>query len=255
MGDPLLRIDRISKSFGTRTVLREVSLDVARGEVCCIIGPSGSGKSTLLRCINHLEPVSTGRVLVDGEIIGNEEIRGLLVERRPGDIARQRAQMGMVFQHFELVRHRTALDNVALPIRLVKRRPWAQARARAQQLLESVGLADRSAAYPAQLSGGQRQRVGIARALALDPRLLLLDEPTSALDPELVGEVLDVIRKLTEAGRTMVVVTHEMRFAREVADRVVFMDDGHILEEGSPAQVFGSPQHERTADFLSKVIA
>lgn len=254
MSAALLRIESVTKRFGERTVLDGVDLEVARGEVCCIIGPSGSGKSTLLRAINHLEPVTSGRVLLDGEIIGNEEVNGRLVERRQRDIARQRARMGMVFQHFELVRHRTALDNVALPIRLVRRESWPTARTRALDLLAAVGLGDRGGAYPGQLSGGQRQRVGIARALALDPEVLLLDEPTSALDPELVGEVLEVVRRLADLGRTMLIVTHEMRFAREIGDRIVFMDEGRILEVGTPEQVFTAPRHERTAEFIAKVI-
>jgi polar amino acid transport system ATP-binding protein len=219
-----------------------------------MLGPSGSGKSTFLRCINHLEKINAGRLSVDGELVGYRERGGKLHELREKEVAHDRAQIGMVFQHFNLFPHMTALDNVTLaPIR-VKDLPRSDARNRGQQLLQQVGLGDKLDTYPVALSGGQQQRVALARALAMEPKLMLFDEPTSALDPELVGDVLDAMRQLARDGMTMLVVTHEIGFAREVADQVVFMDEGVIVESGPPAQVLGSPRHERTRAFLSKVL-
>ena len=219
-----------------------------------MVGPSGSGKSTFLRCINHLEQVNAGRLYVDGELIGYRERGGKLHEMAPRDAARQRRDIGMVFQHFNLFPHRTALENIVEAPMRVKRVKKDAALARAKDLLDQVGLAAKADAYPAQLSGGQQQRVAIARALAMNPKLMLFDEPTSALDPELVGEVLAVIKKLAGEGMTMVVVTHEMGFAREVADKLVFMDGGVIVESGNPREVMANPKHERTKEFLSKVM-
>jgi polar amino acid transport system ATP-binding protein len=250
----MVRADRVSKSFGSLEVLKSISLTVERGEVLCLVGPSGSGKSTFLRCINHLERVDAGRLEVDGELIGYTERAGRLYEMHPKEAARQRRDIGMVFQRFNLFPHMTALENVAeAPIRVKGTRRDA-ARARAHELLARVGLGSRADAYPAHLSGGQQQRVAIARALAMDPKLMLFDEPTSALDPELVGEVLAVMKQLAESGMTMIVVTHEMGFAREVADSLVFMDGGVVVESGQPREVLGNPQHERTRAFLSKVL-
>ncbi|MDL1901632.1 amino acid ABC transporter ATP-binding protein [Anaerolineae bacterium CFX9] len=250
----MVRAESVCKNFGALHVLKGVTLDVGRGEVLCMVGPSGSGKSTFLRCINHLEQVNAGRLYVDGELIGYRERGGKLHEMAPRDAARQRRDIGMVFQHFNLFPHRTALENVIeAPIRVKKVKKEA-AVARAKDLLDQVGLAAKADAYPAQLSGGQQQRVAIARALAMNPKLMLFDEPTSALDPELVGEVLAVIKKLAGEGMTMVVVTHEMSFAREVADKLVFMDGGVIVESGPPREVMANPKHERTKEFLSKVM-
>ncbi|CDP82403.1 polar amino acid ABC transporter ATPase [Mycolicibacterium farcinogenes] len=252
--EPMVRAESVCKNFGALHVLKGVTLDVGRGEVLCMVGPSGSGKSTFLRCINHLEQVNAGRLYVDGELIGYRERGGKLHEMAPRDAARQRRDIGMVFQHFNLFPHRTALENVIeAPIRVKKVKKEA-AVARAKDLLDQVGLAAKADAYPAQLSGGQQQRVAIARALAMNPKLMLFDEPTSALDPELVGEVLAVIKKLAGEGMTMVVVTHEMGFAREVADKLVFMDGGVIVESGPPREVMANPKHERTKEFLSKVM-
>ncbi|WP_396903287.1 amino acid ABC transporter ATP-binding protein, partial [Mycolicibacterium sp.] len=225
----MVRAESVCKNFGALHVLKGVTLDVGRGEVLCMVGPSGSGKSTFLRCINHLEQVNAGRLYVDGELIGYRERGGKLHEMAPRDAARQRRDIGMVFQHFNLFPHRTALDNIIEAPMRVKRVKKDAAVARAKDLLDQVGLAAKADAYPAQLSGGQQQRVAIARALAMNPKLMLFDEPTSALDPELVGEVLAVIKKLAGEGMTMVVVTHEMGFAREVADKLVFMDGGVIV--------------------------
>lgn len=234
-------------------MLRGVSLEVQLGEVLCIIGPSGSGKSTMLRCINYLERPSSGRIYVDGQLIGNRLERGRFVELSANELAVQRQHIGMVFQSFNLFSHMTALGNVMeAPIR-VKMEPKAEVERHARELLARVGLVDKADTYPVQLSGGQQQRVAIARALAMRPKLMLFDEPTSALDPEIVGEVLDVMRGLANDGMTMVVVTHEMVFAREVSDRVVFMDGGVIVEEGSPDQVLGHPSHQRTRQFLSRI--
>ena len=251
---PMVRAEQVCKNFGSLRVLKGIDLEVAAGEVLCLVGPSGSGKSTFLRCINHLERVDAGRLYVDGELVGYREKGDKLYEISPKQAARQRRDIGMVFQHFNLFLHRTALENVIEAPMLVKGQSRADATDRARELLATVGLAAKADAYPAQLSGGQQQRVAIARALAMDPKLMLFDEPTSALDPELVGEVLGVMRDLADAGMTMVVVTHEMGFAREVADTVAFMDDGVVVESGTPADVLGAPRHQRTKDFLSKIL-
>jgi polar amino acid transport system ATP-binding protein len=251
---PMVHADRVSKSFGSLEVLRSISLTVNRGEVLCLVGPSGSGKSTFLRCINHLERVDAGRLMVDGELIGYVERGDRLYEMHPREAARQRRDIGMVFQRFNLFPHMTAVENIAeAPIR-VKGLKKDDAHAHARELLARVGLASRADAYPAHLSGGQQQRVAIARALAMEPKLMLFDEPTSALDPELVGEVLQVMKQLAESGMTMIVVTHEMGFAREVADSLVFMDGGVVVESGDPREVLSNPQHQRTRSFLSKVL-
>jgi len=244
----------VHKRFGRNEVLKGIDLEVAPGEVMCLLGPSGSGKSTFLRCINHLEKINRGRLSVDGELVGYRQDGERLHELRESEVARKRAEIGMVFQHFNLFGHMTALENTTCAPMHVKGTPRDQAVARAQELLGRVGLSDKLDAYPAQLSGGQKQRVAIARALAMEPKLMLFDEPTSALDPELVGEVLDAMKQLAREGMTMVVVTHEMGFAKEVADKVVFMDDGLVLESGPPEQVIANPQHERTRAFLSKVL-
>ena len=250
---PAVRIADVHKRFGRVDVLKGVSLDVRPGEVCCIIGPSGSGKSTLLRCVNHLEKVQAGRIWVDGRMIGYADHGDYLQELDEREIQRRRAQVGMVFQRFNLFPHLTALENlVEAPIGVAKR-PRTEAIAAARQLLADVGLAHKADAYPRHLSGGQQQRVAIARALAMKPRVMLFDEPTSALDPELVGEVLAVMKRLAEDGMTMIVVTHEIGFAREVADTVVFMDDGRIVEQGSAREVIAAPRHPRTRDFLARV--
>ena len=251
---PMVSAQGVHKSFGALEVLKGITLDVAPGEVMCLIGPSGSGKSTFLRCINHLETVNAGRLYVDGVLVGYHERGGKLHEMHPRDAARQRRSIGMVFQRFNLFPHMTALENVAEAPVVVQGRRKAEAAAQARELLARVGLADKAQAYPAQLSGGQQQRVAIARALAMQPRLMLFDEPTSALDPELVGEVLDVMRQLADEGMTMIVVTHEMGFAREVGDQLVFMDAGVVVEAGPPKEVLAAPQHERTKAFLSKVL-
>jgi polar amino acid transport system ATP-binding protein len=251
---PMVRAQGVHKSFGHVDVLKGIDLEVGRNEVMCIIGPSGSGKSTFLRCINHLEKINSGRLEVDGRLVGYREHGGKLHELRDREVAAQRRDIGMVFQRFNLFPHMTALENVVEAPVGVKRMGRGDARARGRELLERVGLADRMHNYPNQLSGGQQQRVAIARALAMDPKLMLFDEPTSALDPELVGEVLDVMRGLAADGMTMVVVTHEMGFAREVGDTLVFMDDGVVVEAGDPKQVLSDPQHTRTQAFLSKVL-
>ena len=254
MSDVMLKAEGVHKRFGATEVLKGISLEVRRGEVVCLLGASGSGKSTFLRCINHLEKIDAGRLSVDGELVGYRQVGGRLHELRERDICRHRAEVGMVFQRFNLFGHMTALQNIIEAPVHVRGVPRAQAVAHARQLLERVGLADRSDAYPNQLSGGQQQRVAIARALAMSPKLMLFDEPTSALDPELVGEVLDVMKALARDGMTMVVVTHEMGFAREVADRVVMMDQGRIIESAPPEQFFSAPSHERTRQFLSKIL-
>jgi polar amino acid transport system ATP-binding protein len=250
----MVSAEGVHKRFGRNEVLRGITLAVAPGEVMCLLGPSGAGKSTFLRCINHLEKINSGRLSVDGELVGYRQVGEKLHELRESEVACKRAEIGMVFQHFNLFPHMTALENITCAPINVKGVPREQARARASELLGRVGLADKLDAYPAQLSGGQQQRVAIARALAMDPKLMLFDEPTSALDPELVGEVLEVMQQLARDGMTMVVVTHEMGFAREVADSVVFMDDGVVVECGPPAEVLGNPRHERTRAFLSKVL-
>jgi polar amino acid transport system ATP-binding protein len=250
----MVQAQAVHKRFGRNEVLKGITLSVDRGEVMCLLGPSGSGKSTFLRCINHLEQINSGRLSVDGELVGYREAGDKLHELHEREVARKRAEIGMVFQHFNLFQHMTALENVTLaPIR-VAGLGRAQARERASSLLNRVGLGDKLDAYPVALSGGQQQRVAIARALAMEPKLMLFDEPTSALDPELVGDVLDVMRALARDGMTMIVVTHEMGFAREVADSVVFMDAGAVVESGKPADVLSNPQHERTRAFLSKVL-
>ena len=251
---PMVDAVTVSKSFGSNEVLKSISLKVQRGEVMCVIGPSGSGKSTFLRCINHLERIDAGRLSVDGELVGYRQKGEKLYELKPSEASRQRRDIGMVFQHFNLFPHMTALENVIeAPIR-VKGVSKSDAVARGRDLLARVGLAAHASHYPSQLSGGQQQRVAIARALAMDPKLMLFDEPTSALDPELVGEVLDVMRELAKSGMTMVVVTHEMGFAREVGDSLVFMDGGVVVEAGDPKDVLTNPQHQRTKAFLSKVL-
>jgi len=252
---PMVKALSVTKRFGTLAALDDVSLEIAAGEVVCIVGPSGSGKSTLLRCINQLERIDAGAIWVDGELAGYRQDGARLVELIDRDIARQRLASGMVFQRFNLFAHMTALQNVIEGPVTVLRQPKAAAIAEAEALLARVGLAEKRDAYPSELSGGQQQRVAIARALAMKPRLMLFDEPTSALDPELVGEVLAVMRDLAKSGMTMVVVTHELGFAREVADRVVFMDQGRLVEQGPPAQVLGAPTHPRTRDFIAAVLS
>ncbi len=250
----MVRAEQVCKSFGALEVLKGVTLEVERGQVLVLVGPSGSGKSTFLRCINHLEQVSAGRLYVDGQLVGYRERGGKLHELPAKEAARQRRDVGMVFQHFNLFPHRTALENIIEAPVHVKRVKRDAALSRARDLLDQVGLSSKADAYPAQLSGGQQQRVAIARALAMEPKLMLFDEPTSALDPELVGEVLSVMKKLAQEGMTMVVVTHEMGFAREVADQLVFMDGGVVVERGAPREVMANPKHERTKAFLSKVM-
>lgn len=253
----LVQLRDIHKSFGLREVLKGIDLDVHKGEVVCILGPSGSGKSTLLRAINFVERPTSGFVHVGDQIIGyhqDPKEPGLLHELKEDQIARQRANMGMVFQRFNLFPHMTVMQNITHAQRLVKGTRLPAAQKVAQDLLEKVGLGDRGASYPRQLSGGQQQRVAIARALAMSPELMLFDEPTSALDPELVDDVLAVMKELAKGGLTMIVVTHEIGFAKEVGDRVVFMDDGVIIEEGPPSEVIDAPQHERTRAFLSRVL-
>lgn len=250
----MISIQSVRKHYGPIKVLEDVSLEVERGEVCCLLGPSGAGKSTLLRCVNHLDRIDGGRLMVDGEIVGYEERHAKLHELSPSRIAKQRAQISMVFQHFNLYSHMTAEQNVSLAQVVVHQRSRTEARERSMDLLAQVGLGGKERKYPRQLSGGEQQRVAIARALAVDPKLILFDEPTSALDPELVGEVLAVIRSVAESGITMLVVTHEIGFAREVANKVVFMDGGVVVEEGPPAQVLGDPREARTRSFLERVL-
>ena len=250
----MVRIRGLSKRYGAREVLRQIDLDVAAGSVMCIIGPSGSGKSTLLSCVNHLERIDAGRLWVGGELVGYRERGGVLHELPERQVARMRQKVGMVFQQFNLFPHMTALGNVAEAPVQVKGVRRDVARARAMALLDRVGLAAKHASFPAQLSGGEQQRVAIARALAMDPQLMLFDEPTSALDPELVGEVLAVMKDLARSGMTMMVVTHELAFAREVGDELAFMDDGRIVERGPPRAVLADPRERRTRDFLSRVL-
>ena len=250
----MVAVQDVHKRFGRDEVLKGIDLDVAAGEVLVLLGPSGSGKSTLLRCVNHLEKIDAGRIVVDGELVGYRERGGLLYEMHEREVCRQRANIGMVFQRFNLFPHLTVLENIIeAPLR-VKRQPKAQALESARGLLERVGLLAKADVYPARLSGGQQQRVAIARALAMNPKLMLFDEPTSALDPELVDEVLSVMRSLANEGMTMIVVTHEMGFARDVGHRVVFMDGGVVVEAGPPEEVLSRPRHERTRAFLSRVI-
>ncbi|HEY7486875.1 MAG TPA: amino acid ABC transporter ATP-binding protein [Streptosporangiaceae bacterium] len=250
----VVKAENLHKQFGRLAVLRGIDLEVKPGEVMCVIGPSGSGKSTFLRCINHLEKINGGRLWVNGHLVGYRQKGDRLYELRDREVAAQRREIGMVFQQFNLFPHMTALGNVMEAPCRVRREGKQVVRERAVKLLDRVGLADKVDTYPAQLSGGQQQRVAIARALAMQPTLMLFDEPTSALDPELVGEVLDVMRQLAVDGMTMVVVTHEMGFAREVGDSLVFMDGGVVVEQGHPREVLSNPQHPRTQDFLSKVL-
>src|SRR5213082_685977 len=249
----MVRAEKIVKRFGDLTVLNGVDLSVKRREVVVVIGPSGSGKTTLLRCINHLEKIDDGRIYIEGELMGYREKNGRLVEDSEANIARIRSQVGFVFQRFNLFPHMTALENVIEAPIHVLHEPRAQVVERAQSLLDKVGLAEKAHVYPHRLSGGQQQRVAIARALAMNPKLMLFDEATSALDPELVGEVLKVMRQLAEEGMTMVVVTHEMGFAREVADHVIFIDKAVIVEQGPPQQIFDAPENERTRNFLGMI--
>jgi polar amino acid transport system ATP-binding protein len=252
--DVVMHAEDVHKRFGKLHVLKGVSLDVVRGETVIIIGPSGSGKTTFIRCVNHLEKIDSGRIEVNGHLIGYRDRNGKLVEDTDRSVARQRSEIGMVFQRFNLFPHMTALGNVCeAPIR-VRKVPKQQARTDGRALLTRVGLGDKCDAYPAQLSGGQQQRVAIARALAMKPALMLFDEPTSALDPEMIGEVLAVMEELVQQGMTMIVVSHEMGFARHAADRVVMMDDGQVVEVGTPEQVFDAPAEARTRQFLSKIL-
>jgi polar amino acid transport system ATP-binding protein len=252
---PLVHAVNVMKSFHDNQVLKGIDLDVRKGQVICLLGPSGSGKTTFLRCINQLETIDGGRIWVDGDLMGYEDRKGTLHRLSNKAIAAQRREIGMVFQRFNLFPHKTTLENIMEAPIQVKGEKKAEARERALALLERVGLADKPSAYPSQLSGGQQQRVAIARAMAMQPKLMLFDEPTSALDPELVGEVLAVMRELANEGTTMIVVTHEMSFAREVADHVVFMDGGVVVEQGDPKSVINNPQHARTKSFLSRMQA
>jgi len=251
---PMVDAQRVCKRFGKLEVLRGISLQVPKGGVVVVIGPSGSGKSTFLRCLNHLETIDAGRLYVDGMLVGYEQRGDKLHELKDKEVCVQRSKIGMVFQSFNLFPHLTVTENIVAAPTRVKGEKRTEATQHAQELLASVGLADKGAAYPRQLSGGQQQRVAIARALAMRPKLMLFDEPTSALDPELVSEVLDVMKQLAIDGMTMLVVTHEMGFAREVADSVVFIDGGVVVEAGTPGEVLGNPQHERTKSFVSKVL-
>ncbi len=254
MATPMVLAEGVHKCYGRLEVLRGINLSVAPREVLCVVGPSGSGKSTFLRCINHLEKIDAGRLSVDGELVGYQQRGDKIYELPDREVCRKRAEIGMVFQRFNLFPHMTALENIMeAPLR-VKGEPQKAVEERGRALLARVGLADKVDVYPNQLSGGQQQRVAIARALAMQPKLMLFDEPTSALDPELVGEVLDVMRALAQDGMTMVVVTHEMGFAREVGDSLAFMDGGVIVESGNPREMIANPQHERTKSFLSKVL-
>jgi polar amino acid transport system ATP-binding protein len=254
MLQPMVRIENVWKSFGSLTVLRGISFDVFVGEVVCLLGSSGSGKTTLLRCINHLERLDAGRIYVDGELIGYRQKGAKIYEMREKAVARQRADIGMVFQHFNLFSHMTALENLIEAPIFVNGVSKQSAVERARELLARVGLSDKQNAYPSELSGGQQQRVAIARALAMRPKLMLFDEPTSALDPELVGEVLTVIRDLAREGMTMIIVTHEIAFAREVADRAIFMHNGAIAESGPARELLSNPQQAQTKTFLAKVL-
>jgi polar amino acid transport system ATP-binding protein len=254
MTNLMVEAQKVHKSFGVNEVLKGIDFQVAPGQVVCLLGPSGSGKSTFLRCINHLEKINAGRLFVDGELVGYRQQGDKLHELSEKDVAKKRTEIGMVFQHFNLFPHMTAMGNIIEAPCQVKNEPKAEVRQRAVELLDKVGLADKAHAYPRQLSGGQQQRVAIARALAMRPKLMLFDEPTSALDPELVGDVLAVMKDLARSGMTMIVVTHEIGFAREVADTVVFMDGGVVVEQGSPSDVISNPRHERTKTFLAQVL-
>lgn len=250
----MIKISKVNKFFGDLHVLKDIDLEVAKGEVVVIIGPSGSGKSTLLRCINYLEEIQDGIITIEGKPIGLIEVNGKKKEMPQQQLNQMRSEVGMVFQNFNLFPHMHALDNITLALKVVKKMSKEEAEKLAKELMAKVGLADKLYAYPNNLSGGQKQRVAIARALAMKPKVMLFDEPTSALDPELVGEVLEVMKELAREGMTMIVVTHEMDFAKEVADRVVVMDAGRIIETGPPSIIFTNPKQERTRDFLSKVI-
>ncbi len=252
-GEPLVRAVNVHKSFGDVEVLKGIDLEVYPGEVVVLLGPSGSGKTTFLRLVNQMETLTGGRIWVNSELIGIEERDGKLYRRKDSDISRQRSKIGMVFQRFNLFPHKTAIENITEGQLVVTKKSKKAAEGRAWDLLNQVGLTDKAHVYPSQLSGGQQQRIAIARALAMDPELMLFDEPTSALDPELVGEVLTVMKTLASEGVTMIVVTHEMSFAREVADRVFFMDDGVVVESGTPAEVLGNPKQDRTKAFLARV--
>jgi polar amino acid transport system ATP-binding protein len=254
MSEFMVEAIEVRKRFGDLEVLRGVDLELRRGEVCCIIGPSGSGKSTLLRCVNQLETYNAGRIYIDGELVGYRERGGRLHALTESQAARSRRRSGMVFQRFNLFPHLTALENVSVAPTVVGKVKKSVARSKALVLLDRVGLADKADSYPLQLSGGQQQRVAIARALAMDPRLMLFDEPTSALDPELVSEVLDVMKDLAAEGMTMLVVTHEMGFAREVGDTLLFMDEGVVVEAGNPRDILANAANERTKAFLSRVL-
>jgi len=254
MIEPALRVEGVRKSYGHVEVLKGIDMQVKPGEVACLVGPSGSGKSTFLRCINHLEKINSGRLYVNGELVGYQEKKGRLYELSDREVCRKRAEIGMVFQNFNLFQHMNALENIIeSPMRVLKISK-EEAVIHARELLELVGLSGREKSLPKQLSGGQQQRIAIARALAMKPKLMLFDEPTSALDPELVGEVLAAMQDLANSGMTMIVVTHEMGFARKVADTIAFMDAGLIVESGSPDQVLDHPQHDRTKSFFSKVL-
>ncbi len=251
---PMLEAKGVQKRFGSNHVLKGIDLTIQAGQVLCLLGPSGSGKSTFLRCINHLEVINAGRISVDGELMGFRQHGDKLYEMKPSAIAAQRGEIGMVFQRFNLFPNLTAIENIIEAPVGIKKINKNQAIERAKELLASVGLSDKADHYPSQLSGGQQQRVAIARALAMDPKLMLFDEPTSALDPELVGDVLEVMRNLAKSGMTMIVVTHEIGFAREVADQVVFMDDGLVVESGTPAEVIDNPRNARTKAFIESVL-
>jgi polar amino acid transport system ATP-binding protein len=252
--DVVIDATDVNKWFGKLHVLQDVSLQVKRQEVVVILGPSGSGKTTFIRCVNHLEKIQSGRIFVNGHLIGYREVNGKLVEDKEANIARQRQEIGMVFQRFNLFPHKTALENIIEAPTQVRGVPKAEAVEMGKALLQRVGLAAKADSYPAQLSGGQQQRVAIARALAMKPALMLFDEPTSALDPEMIGEVLEVMKELAREGMTMIVVTHEMGFAREVADRVVMMDEGRVIEQATPEAFFSNPTSERTKSFLAKIL-
>ena len=250
MAEPMVKAERVHKRFGRLEVLKGVSFEAAKGDVTCLVGPSGSGKSTFLRCINHLEHINAGRLWVDGDLVGYRQVGDRLHEMRESEVARDRAEIGMVFQSFNLFPHKTAIENVTEAPIQVKELSKRDALVKGREQLERVGLLDKVDEYPARLSGGQQQRVAIARALAMEPKLMLFDEPTSALDPELVKEVLDVMRALAREGMTMIVVTHELGFARDVGDSMVFLDNGVIVEEGTPDQMLDRPREERTKRFL-----